>query len=153
MADMRKVWWIAAAFLVTTSAARAATPPADPCTLLSAAEVSRTMSGSYSPPQESVAPRPFENTVEGKDCHYRAMGGELLFRIYFDPSVDEAAKLFAQLKMFYSPPQPVTGVGDEAYFDSRHGLHARKGNVRYFLQGSGSDERLKELAQVVAKKL
>ena len=111
------------------------------------------MSGSYSPPEENVAPRPYANTVQGKDCHYRAMGGELLFRIYFDPSPDEATKLFAQLRMFYSPSQPVTGVGDEAYFDSQHGLHARKGNVRYFLQGSGSEERLKDLGQVVAKKL
>ncbi|MGB9029029.1 MAG: hypothetical protein WCC27_02830 [Acidobacteriaceae bacterium] len=153
MTHSGKLSWIAAALLVTTCAARAATPPADPCTLLSAAEVSRTMSGSYSPPEESVAPRPYANTAEGKDCHYRAMGGELLFRIYYDPSPDEATKLFAQLRMFYSPSQPVTGVGDEAYFDSRHGLHARKGNVRFYLQGSGSDERLTELAQVVAKKL
>jgi hypothetical protein len=153
MADTRKLWWVGAAFLAATCAVHAATAPADPCSLLSAAEVSRAMSGSYSPPEESVAPRPFVNTVEGKDCHYRAMGGELLFRICFDPSPDEATKLFAQLRMFYSPPRPVTGVGDEAYFDSRHGLHARKGNVRFFLQGSGSDERLKELAQVVAKKL
>ncbi|HUB18553.1 MAG TPA: hypothetical protein VL990_07950, partial [Acidobacteriaceae bacterium] len=115
--------------------------------------VSRVMSGSYAPPEESVAPRPFANTVEGKDCHYRAMAGELLFRIYFDPSPDGATRLFAQLKMFYSPPKAVPGVGDEAYFDSRHGLHVRKGNVRYFLQGTGSDDRITELAQVVAKKL
>lgn len=143
-----------AVFLAATCAAGAATTePPDPCSLLSAAEVSRSMSATYSPPQESVAPRPFANTVQGKDCHYQAMGGELLFRIYFDPSVDEATRLFAQLKMFYSPPKPVPGLGDDAYFDPKQGLHVRKGNVRYFLQGSGSEDRLRDLALVVAKKL
>jgi hypothetical protein len=150
-----KTRWLTAGllFAATAVAAHAATAPADPCTLLSAAEVSRALSGSYSPPEESVAPRPFANTVQGKDCHYRSMSGELLFRIYFDPSPDEATKLFAQLKMFYGPPQAVSGLGDEAYFDSRHGLHVRKGNVRFFLQGSGSDERLTDLAHTVAGKL
>ena len=147
-----KSLWVLA-LLVAGAAHAATTEPPDPCSLLSVAEVSRVMSGSYAPPEESVAPRPFANTVEGKDCHYRAMAGELLFRIYFDPSPDEATRLFAQLKMFYSPPKAVPGVGDEAYFDSRHGLHVRKGNVRYFLQGSGGEDRITELAKVVAKKL
>lgn len=153
MADSRKVW-VLGLMMAGAMAAHAATmEPPDPCSLLSAAEVSRAMSGSYAPPQASVAPRPFANTVEGKDCHYQAMGGELLFRIYFDPSPEEAARLFAQLKMFYSPPKPVPGLGDDAYFDPKHGLHVRKGDVRYFLQGSGSEERLTDLGQVVAKKL
>lgn len=152
MAGLRNLG-VMVALAAAACAAHAATPPADPCTLLSAAEVSRTLSGSYAPPEKSVAPRPFANTVQGKDCHYRSMGGELLFRIYFDPSPDAATQLFAQLKMFYNPPKPVSGVGDEAYFDSRNGLHVRKGNVRYFLQGSGSADRLTELAQVVAKRL
>jgi hypothetical protein len=147
--------WLAVAlgFAATVVAAHAATAPADPCTLLSAAEVSRGLSGSYAPPEESVAPAPFAHTAQGKDCHYRSMAGELLFRIYFDPSAGDATSLFAQLKMFYGPPKAVPGVGDEAYFDSRHGLHVRKGNVRFFLQGSGSDERLTDLAHTVAGKL
>jgi hypothetical protein len=152
MAGFRKLG-VTVAIAVAACAAHATTAPADPCTLLSAAEVSRTLSGSYAPPEESVAPRPFANTVEGKDCHYQSASGELLFRIYFDPSPDAATKLFAQLKMFYSPPKPVAGLGDEAYFDSRNGLHVRKGNVRFFLQGSGSQDQLVELARVMAKKL
>jgi hypothetical protein len=151
---MAKRLWVVGLMLAGALGAEAATTaPPDPCTLLSAAEVSRTMSGSYSPPEESVAPRPYANTVEGKDCRYQAMGGELLFRIYFDPSPAEATSLFAQLKMFYSPPRPVAHLGDDAYFDSQHGLHVRKGNVRFFLEGSGSEERLTDLAQEVAKKL
>lgn len=154
MTRWTKLEVLLAVLAVTACVAQAATTePPDPCSLLSAAEVSRSMSGSYSPPRESVAPRPYANTVEGKDCLYHAMGGELLFRIYFDPSPDEATRLFAQLRMFYSPPRPVSGIGDEAYFDSRHGLHVRKGNVRYFVQGSGGDDRLTDLAHAVAKKL
>jgi hypothetical protein len=154
MTNAGRIFWLGAAFLAAACAASAATTePPDPCSLLSAAEVSRTMSGTYSPPQSTVAPRPFANTVQGKDCHYQAMGGQLLLRIYFDPTPEEATRLFAQLKMFYSPPKPVSGVGDDAYFDSNHGLHVRKGNVRYFLQGSGSEERITDLAQRVAKKL
>ena len=151
--DGRRLFVLAAMMAGTVAAGAATTAPADPCTLLSAAEVSRTMSGTYSLPQESVAPRPFANTVEGKDCRYQAMGGQLLFRIYFDPTPEEATRLFAQLKMFYSPPKPASGVGDEAYFDKSHGLHVRKGNVRYFLQGSGSEEKMTALGQVVAGKL
>ncbi len=153
MTGRMKLAWLAILAASMCAAHAATTEPPDPCSLLSAAEVSRTMSGSYSPPQATVAPRPFANTVQGKDCRYHAMGGELLFRIYFDPTPDEATRLFAQLRMFYSPANPVSGVGDEAYFDSGRGLHVRKGNVRYFLQGSGSQDRLKELGQVVAKKL
>jgi hypothetical protein len=153
MADWRSVC-VTAVLVAGACAARAATTePPDPCALLSAAEVSRTLSGSYGPAQESVAPRPFANSVEGKDCRYHALGGDLLFRIYFDPTPAEATSLFAQLKMFYSPPKAAPGLGDDAYFDPRHGLHVRKGNVRYFLQGSASEERLKDLAQEVAKKL
>lgn len=127
--------------------------PPDPCSLLSAPEVSRAMSASYATPTKTVAPRPFANTVEGTDCYYGGGGGKLWFRIYFDPSPDEATRLFAQLRMFYSPPRPVPGLGDDAYFDPHHGLHVRKGNVRYFLQGPGSEENLTALGQMVAKKL
>jgi hypothetical protein len=66
--------------------ARAAEPPADLCTLLSAAQVSKTLGRTYDSPAKSVAPRPYANTNEGTDCHYPAKGGTTLWlRAYVDP--------------------------------------------------------------------
>lgn len=129
----------------------AATAPADPCSLLTAAQVGGALGGKVGAPEKSVAPRPYANTVQGTDCHYSSGSSELLFRIYFDPSAGDATTLFARLKLFYSPPIPVPGVGDEAYFDPKHGLHVRKGNVRFFLSlGDNTDQQLKNLANQVA---
>jgi hypothetical protein len=151
MAHAKTLLWVGAAFLAATCAVHAGTTaPADPCSLLPAADVSTTLGGSYGAPSTSVAPRPYANTVEGTDCHY---GSDLLFRIYFDPSPAAATDLFAKLKMFYSPPTPVPGLGDEAYFDPQHGLHVRKGNVRYYLSGGKDETKLTALGQLVAGKL
>jgi hypothetical protein len=153
---------ITATFLLVTACgaqlASAAEAPADPCALLPAATVSRTLGQAYGAPQASVAPRPYANTVQGTDCRYepKGAGSSLLFRVYFDPSPSDATGLFAKLKMFYSPPTPIAGVGDEAYFDPAHALHARKGNVRFYLQlaGASADEsQLSNLASQVAGQL
>jgi len=134
-------------------AAHAATAPADPCSLLSAAQVGKALGGAYGAPAKSVAPRPFANTVEGTDCTYSGPGGGVLFRIYFDPSAAAATDLFARLKMFYSPPRPVPGVGDDTYLDPHHGIHIRKGNVRFFLSGGPNEKGLTDLATQVAAQL
>jgi len=134
--------------------AHAATAPADPCSLLTAAQVSKSLGQTYGEPAKRVAPRPFANTVQGTDCTYSAGGsGEVLFRIYFDPSAAAATDLFARLKMFYSPPRPVPGVGDDTYFDPSHGIHIRKGNVRFFLSGGKNEKALTDLAAQVASQL
>ena len=124
---------------ISAAWAKGATAPANPCTLLPPATVSQALGAAYGTPQSSVAPRPFANTVEGTDCSYSAQGtrGQLLFRIYFDPSAGDATSLFARLKMFYGPPT-AAAVGDEAYFDGKGALHVRKGNVRYYLESRGS---------------
>ncbi|MGA7245797.1 MAG: hypothetical protein WBX19_21620 [Terracidiphilus sp.] len=141
------------AIACTAPAAKAATAPADPCSLLTAAQVSSAMGATYSAPQKTVAPRPYANTVQGTDCTYSGGGDKLLFRIYFDPSPADATDLFAKLKMFYSPPTPVPNLGDEAYFDPRHGIHVRKGNVRFFLSGGDDEKPLTALATQVAGQL
>jgi hypothetical protein len=133
MAHLSKPWLIAATFLVTICAvqfARATDPPADLCSLLPAAEVSKTLGRAYDSPQKSVAPRPYANTAEGTDCNYLAKGSKLWFRAYVDFSPSASIELFGKLKKFYSPPTPVSGLGDEAYFDPDHTIHVRKGKVR-----------------------
>jgi hypothetical protein len=134
--------------------ARAANAPADPCSLLTPAAVSTTLGGTFGAPQKSVAPRPFPNTVQGTDCHYETSNGrhELLFRIYYDHSVAEATGLHAKLKMWFGSGSTPATVGDEANLDNHHALHARKGNVRFFLDG-GDDKRLTALGNIVAGEL
>lgn len=164
MACMLSPSRVAAAMLVTlfvTPLACASAAPSDPCSLLPATQVSRALGRAYKAPQSSTAPRPYMNTVEGTDCSYSANGGgkDLLFRIYFDHSPSEATELHSRLKMFYSPPSPVSGVGDDAYFDPRHGLHVRKGNVRFYLDlgehgfTEANQQQLTQLASLVAGQL
>jgi hypothetical protein len=61
------------------------------------------------------------------------MRSKLWFRAYVDPSPFAATDLFAKLSKFYGTPTPVTGLGDEAYFDQDHALHVRKGKVRFYI--------------------
>jgi hypothetical protein len=133
----------------------AATSPADPCSLLSPAVVSGTLGDSFGAPQKSIAPRPFPNTVEGTDCRYATSNGhhELLFRVYFDHSTAEATDLHARLKMYFGTGSTPGVVGDEAYFDKNHSLHARKGNVRFFLSDGDDEKKLTALGNVVAGQL
>jgi len=162
MAQMSKLLLIAATLLVTTCAvqqARATEPPSDLCSLLAAAEVSKMLGQAYDSPQKSVAPRPFPNTAAGTDCNYLAKGSKLWFRAYVDPSPSTAADLFSKLSKFFGPQTPITGLGDEAYLDRQHGLHVRKGKVRFFINLEPMDftpaieNQLKDLASRVAGRL
>ncbi len=166
MAKLSKLALIAATLLISTCAVRPASanePPADLCSLLPATEVTKTLGQSYDSPQKSVAPRPYANTAQGTDCHYASKNNQastLWFRTYVDPSPATATDLFARLKIFYSPPTPVAGLGDEAYFDSKHGLHVRKGKVRFFLTlenmksfTPANEKQLKDLAARVLAQL
>ncbi len=136
------------------AAAHAATEPPDPCSLLTPAQAGSALQATYSAPSKSVAPRPFATAVTGTDCRYSGPN-QLWFRIYFDGSARDATTLFAKLSSFYGPNTPASGIGDEAYFDKRGALHARKGNVRFYLD-AGSDKMqaaLTKLGQMVAGEL
>jgi hypothetical protein len=134
--------------------------PADPCSLLTAAHVSSTMSDNYGAPEKSVAPRPFANTVQGTDCQYKTASGQdqVLFRVYFDVSAAQATDLHARLKMFFGKGSTPASVGDEAYIDKNDAIHVRKGNVRYFVSISHGDtpsgrKQILALAALVAGEL
>jgi hypothetical protein len=163
MAHFRKPSLMATIFLVSICAVhsvQAAEPPGDLCSLLPAAEVSKTLGRAYDSPQKTVAPRPFPNTATGTDCNYSASGSKLWFRAYVDPSSSAAADLFAKLSKFYGTPTPITGLGDEAYFDQDHALHVRKGKVRFYINldpigtfTPAIEKQLKELANRVTSRL
>jgi hypothetical protein len=165
MAYLTRLPLVAATFLATTCvvhSARATEPPADLCSLLPAAEVSKILGKAYDAPEKSVAPRPFANTAEGTNCNYssKGAGGRLQFIAYVDPSPAAATDLFARLSAFYGTPTRVTGLGDEAYFDRAHALHVRKGKVRFYVNLSpistftpAIEKQLKDLGSRVAGQL
>jgi hypothetical protein len=115
--------------------ARATDSPTDPCSLLTAAQVSSTLGEQYGAPAKSAAPRPFANTAQGTDCQYKTASGQdqVLFRVYFDASAAQATDLHTRLKMYFGKDSTPATVGDEAYVDKNDAIHVRKGNVRYFL--------------------
>src|SRR5229473_3472130 len=87
------------------------------------------------------------NAAKGTDCSYESPHDRFLLRAYVDPSPAAAAELFARLKSFFGKGSTaVAGVGDEAYMDTSHGLHVRKGKVRFFTSGAGTDKQLTDLA-------
>lgn len=163
MTQVQKFSLLGSAFLLyicSISSTLAAEPPSDLCSLIPAGEVSKILGQTYNAPEKSVAPRPYANTATGTDCNYPSKNGKLWFRAYVDPSPSDATALFAKLKLFYSPPTPVTGVGDEAYFDPQHAIHVRKGKVRYYLNLSpikaftpAIEKQIKDLANHVAAQL
>ena len=139
---------------------RAATAPADPCSLLTAAEVSKSVGQTFGAPEKSVAPRPYANTVQGTDCQYKTASAQnqVLFRVYFDVSATQSTDLQTRLKTFYGKDSTAATVGDEAYFDKNAAIHVRKGNVRYFLTISHGDtpsgrKQILALAALVAGEL
>jgi hypothetical protein len=150
MKILNRAFWVITAFLVVACAApmsRAADLPGDLCSLLPVTVVSKTLKGTYTGPEKKVAPRPFSNTAEGTDCSYKSGGETLLFRIYVDPSTQAATDLFAKLKQYFGEGSTaVANMGDEAYVDQSHGLHVRKGKVRFFIDGAGTDQQRKDLA-------
>ena len=140
--------------------ASATDTPADPCSLLTAAQVSSTLGENYGAPEKSVAPRPFANTAQGADCQYKTASGQdkVLFRVYVDASAAQATDLHARLKMFFGKDSTPASVGDEAYVDKNAAIHVRKGNVRYFLAISHGDtptgrKQILALAALVAGEL
>src|ERR1700733_13456535 len=128
-------------FGIAGQRAQATDSPQDPCSLLTAAQVSSTLGDKYGAPEKSVAPRPFANTVQGTDCQYKTASGQdqMLFRVYFDVSTAQATDLHTRLKMFFGKDSTPANVGDEAYVDKAAAIHVRKGNVRYFITLSHGD--------------
>jgi hypothetical protein len=141
-------------FFLFADAGQAATEPPDPCSLLTPAQVSSVMRATYAAPVKSVAPRPFANSVPGTDCRYNGRN-PLWFRIYYDGSANEATTVFAKLEAFYIPHTPASSIGDEAYFDKEGALHARKGNVRFYVNiGTGKQQdAVTKLGEIVAGQL
>ena len=153
---MKSMLPIAALFAVFlfADAAHAATEPPDPCSLLTLAQVSSVMRATYAAPVKNGTPLTIANSGPGTDCRYNGKK-PLWFRIYYDGSASDATTLFAKRKAFHSPKTAASGIGDVAYFDKGGALHARKGNVRFYLD-IGTDKQepaVTKLSEIVAGQL
>jgi hypothetical protein len=98
--------------------------------------------------------QPASDRSRVSDCRYDGRN-PLWFRIYYDGSANDATTLFAKRKVFHSPKTAASGIGDEAYFDKGGALHARKGNVRFYLD-IGTDKQepaVTKLGAIVAGQL
>jgi hypothetical protein len=134
--------------------------PADLCSLLPVAKLTKVLNQTFDSPAKSTAPAAYHNTPTGTQCSYASKDGiprKIVFITYVEPSAAAAKDNFAKLKMWFGPPTPVAGVGDEAYRDSNYAIHVQKGRVRYYINmvpiGTYTPEKekqLKDLADWVA---
>ena len=109
--------------------------PADLCSLLSPAQIEKTLHHPFGQPQKSVAPSPFQGIPEGAQCEYAAQQGggvKVVLIAYADPSESVAKQTFDKLAMWYSPVSK-PAIGDAAYIDSKGAIHVLKGKVRYYV--------------------
>lgn len=149
---------IVVAGLVFGPVALSAKPiPSDKCALLPASELQSALNGAFGKPTSTVAPAPFPNIPTGTDCTYAAAqgSGQVLFRIYVDPSPAIAKDTFAKLSMYYPAKPNPPHVGDSAYIDKSNAIHVLKGSVRFYInaQPAATDAQLVSLATSVAKQL
>lgn len=146
-----------AALLLGPVALSAKTIPSDKCTLLPDSELQTVLNGSFGKPSTSVAPSPFAGIPEGTDCTYAATqgSGQVLFRIYVDPSVATAQQTFQRLAPYYPAKSKPPHLGDSAYIDTSNGIHVLKGSVRFYIQAqpAATEAQLVSLATSVAKQL
>jgi hypothetical protein len=151
---------VAASFIALSAASRAQTAAttAEACSLLSPANVAKAVGHSYDAPLLMGDPRTFDNPKGDTDCNYipRSVGEPLMLRVFVDQSPEQSTELFDKLKAFHGQVTTISGIGDEAYLDSRHAMRVRKGNVRYYLELSEdakADKPVMELAAEVAARL
>jgi hypothetical protein len=154
-------FFLTLAILTGSLLAEAKEPPSDACAMLPATKVTKVLQQPFGTPAKTTAPAATFDRVTGTDCTYRSEGGgQLLFRIYVDPSVAVAKETFTKLSAFYAPNRPVAGDWDSAYFDPKHIIHVQKGKERYALvlspigaDAAQAEKQLKDLATWVAGQL
>lgn len=133
---LRAVMMVAALMCgLSGAAALAKDPPSDLCSLLTPAQLERTLNQPFGPADKSTAPAPFRGMASGTHCEYPAQKGaavKVVLIAYVDPSEAQAKQTFDKLATWYSPESKPT-VGDSAYMDSKGAIHVLKGKVRYYI--------------------
>jgi len=148
---------LAATLLVGPSVLFAKAPPSDRCALLPTSELQSVLAQSFENPSTSTAPSPYAGLPPGTDCTYSAgqSGGQVLFRIYVDPSAAIAKETFLKLSLFYPAKSKPPHLGDSAYIDTSDAIHVLKGSVRFYInvEPAAKAKQLVDLATFVSGQL
>lgn len=117
----------------------------DPCSWVTAAQLTKEFGGtSFSAPEQSRAVPVYRGQNAGSRCVFKG-STEVQLIVYVDRSPAEAKQTFDGLMgMFYQVESKPGGLGDEAYFDTHHGLHVLKGKTRFFVEADLSDHAAAE---------
>lgn len=112
--------------------------PSDVCSLLTAAQLKKTIGKTFGAPQKSVFPAVYMGQADGTQCIYHAGSMGVRFIFYSDRSASEAKQTFNSLTGMFPAKSKPTGIGDQAYLDNDHALHVLKENYRFFISVSSS---------------
>jgi hypothetical protein len=113
----------------------AKSPPSNICSLLTPAQLKKTVGQPFGTPQKSTAPPAFAGQPSGTQCEYAAQKGPAVkaaFIAYVDSSAAQAKQTFDRLSAFYRPKSK-PAIGDGAYMDANGAIHVLKGRVRFFI--------------------
>ena len=111
--------------------------PADPCSLISIAALKQAVGDDFNAPTRTVADAGGVPVVSGAECVFQTDYGDGVTFIVFQDATDaDAQSQFAHFKQFFPPAAngQLSGLGDEAYIDAQHSLHARKDNIRFYIE-------------------
>jgi hypothetical protein len=132
-------------------------PPADVCSLLTPAQLQKTMGAAFDPATKTEAPAAYRGQSPGTNCHYseQKSGRRVaILIVYVDKSPEEAKQTFNKLSMWFPAKSKPTGIGDSAYIDNQHAIHVLKGKVRFFINISEpTDQKVEDLATAVAAQI
>ncbi len=126
-----------AAFFCAVNAAPllAKDPPPDLCSLLTPAQIEKTLGQPFGVAQKSGAPSAFAGQPSGTQCEFAAQKGpaiKVVFIAYVDASATQAKETFGRLAAFYTPKSKPS-IGDSAYIDKAGSIHVLKGRVRFYV--------------------
>jgi hypothetical protein len=111
----------------------------DPCSWLTPAQLTKEFNGPFNPPEKKPAVPVYRGQNPGTKCIYSGQRTVLL-TVYVDRSAAEAKSTFDKLiGSYFQVESKPSGLGDEAYFDTRLGLHILKGKTRLFIDTGFSD--------------
>lgn len=133
-----------------------AAPPAEGCSLLTAAQIQKVLGQPFGASNESKAPPAYGVKPWGAHCEYASQKGpdvRVTFIVYVDDSAPAAKQTFDKLLMWFAPKSK-PAIGDSAYIDDSHAIHVLKGKVRYYISIDPANEKqLQDLAASVAARI
>lgn len=144
------------ALMAGTARPAFAGPAPSGCSMLTPAEIEKVLGQPFGAPSESKAPPAYGVAPWGSHCDYASEKGSkthVTFIVYADATAAQAKQTFDSLSLWFAPKSK-PAIGDEAYIDSGHAIHVRKGKVRYYISLEPANEKqLKDLATDVASRM